>query len=116
MALVSLMTKVSATVPIKSISSLSQPSSFAAINTVPVRNYIKNFFNEKTAIKPVLGWMHQNREKGAGNKTKKLRLNLMRYSEIKRQRTSSYEARMKTEGGRKIIMRRILMDRDHLSG
>ena len=80
------------------------------------RNYMKNFFNAETKVKPVRGWMHQDREKGPGNKHKKLRINLLRYSEIKRQRKSSYEARMQTEGGRKIIMRRILRMKDHLSG
>ena len=80
------------------------------------RNYMNNFFNPDTKIKPVRGWMHQKKEKQAGNRHKKLIINIRRYSEIQRQRTSSYEARMKTEGGRKIIMRRILRMKDHLSG
>ena len=80
------------------------------------RNYMKNFFNKETKMKAVRGWMHQDREKGPGNRHKKLIINIRRYSEIKRQRTASYEARMQTEGGRKIIMRRILRMKDHLSG
>jgi len=90
-----------------------QPTSVLLAQT---RNYIKNFFNAETKVKPVRGWMHQNKEKQAGNKHKKLIINIRRYSEIKRQRTASYEARMQTEGGRKIIMRRILRMKDHLSG
>ena len=80
------------------------------------RNYIKNFFNPDTKIKPVRGWMHQIKEKQAGNRHKKMIIHLRRYSEIQRQRTASYEARMQTVGGRKIIMRRILRMKDHLSG
>ena len=88
----------------------------ASVMLGQTRNYMKNFFNPDTRVKPVRGWMHQDREKGPGNRHKKMIINLRRYSEIKRQRHSSYEARMKTEGGRKIIMRRILRMKDHLSG
>jgi len=120
MALVNLMRKVSMTPCLSSLSPfashlLAQPLT-ASNDLVPTRNYIKNFFNEKTSIKPHLGWMHQNRGVGPGNRTKKLRLTIPSYSEIHRQRRYSYEARMKTEGGRRTIMRRILMGRDHLSG
>ena len=111
MALANLMSKVSLS---SSMSSMS--ASFASVNVFPVRTYLSNFFNDKTAIKPRFGWMHQNRGLPPGNRTKKLRLHHMTYSEIKRQRKASYEARMKTEGGRKIIMRRILMGKDHMSG
>ena len=120
MALVNLMRKVSMTPCLSSLSPfashlLAQPLT-ASNDLVPTRNYIKNFFNEKTSIKPHLGWMHQNRGVGPGNRTKKLRLTIPSYSEIHRQRRYSYEARMKTDGGRRTIMRRILMGRDHLSG
>ena len=80
------------------------------------RTYIKNFFNPETKVKPVRGWMHQKKEMHEGNRHKKLIINIRRYSEIKRQRSCSYEARMQTEGGRKFIMRRILRMKDHLSG
>ena len=115
MALANLMRKVSLTSSISSSSSLL-PTSFASVNISPVRTYLSNFFNDKTAIKPRFGWMHQNRGLPPGNRHKKLRLHIMNYSEIKRQRKASYEARMKTEGGRKIIMRRMLMGKDHMSG
>ena len=81
MALVNLMNKVS----LSHSTYLSNPLIFKNL-LQPVRNYMKNFFNEETKIKPVRGWMHQNREIGAGNRTKKLQLSIMRYSEIKRQR------------------------------
>ena len=117
MALANLMRKVSLTSSMSSMSTSSLlPASFASVNVFPVRTYLSNFFNDKTAIKPRFGWMHQNRGLPPGNRTKKLRLHHMTYSEIKRQRKASYEARMKTEGGRKIIMRRILMGKDHMSG
>ena len=116
MALVNLMRKVSLPPTLLSMESPLLTASVAAINIVPVRSYMKNFFNDKTAIKPARGWMHQDREMGPGNRIKRLRLAIKSYSEIKRQRKFSYEARMKTEGGRRIIMRRILMGRDHLSG
>ena len=117
MALVNLMKKVSFTCTISSLASSSLlPASFASINVAPVRTYLANFFNDKTAIKPRFGWMHQNRGLPPGNKVKKMRLYDMKYSEIKRQRKISYEARMKTEGGRKIIMKKILMGKDHMDG
>ena len=117
MALVNLMRKVSVTSSLSPFASQLLCQSMTASNDlVPSRNYIKNFFNEKTAIKPHRGWMHENRGVGPGNRTKKLQIKIPHYSEIHRQRRYSYEARMKTEGGRKTIMRRILMGRDHLSG
>ena len=113
MALSNLMRRVTS---LSSVSSLSNSLLLPRVEVSLVRTYINNFFNEKTAIKPVRGWMHQNRPRGPGNKHKKMRLTIRSYSEHKRQNCYSYEARMRTEGGRKIIMRRILMGRDHLSG
>ena len=116
MSLVNLMRSMTMSSPITSLANRLLVPRVEVTNTSSVRSYIGNFFNEKTAIKPKLGWMHQNRPKGPGNKHKKMRLTIRNYSELKRQKSYSYEARMKTEGGRRIIMRRILMNRDHLSG
>ena len=116
MSLVNLMRNMTISSPFTSFVSRLLIPKVEVTNTSSVRSYIGNFFNDKTAIKPKLGWMHQNRPKGPGNKHKKMRLTIRNYSELKRQKCFSYEARMNTEGGRKLIMRRILMGRDHLSG
>jgi len=85
-----------------------------SVQPVPLRSYMKNFQNENNNIKPVLGWMHQNRVRQAYGSNAKNRQSLKTYSEVKRW-SYGYESRMKTEGGRKIIMRRILRGKDHLS-
>jgi len=83
----------------------------------PSRSYINNFFNEKTKINLQKGWYGENRVRQGyrQNKTKRMQLHLMKYSEVHRVRSYGWEARMKTEGGRKMIMRKILRGEDHLA-
>eukprot|EP00092_Neocalanus_flemingeri_P031927 GFUD01034686.1.p1 GENE.GFUD01034686.1~~GFUD01034686.1.p1 ORF type:complete len:123 (+),score=26.42 GFUD01034686.1:55-423(+) len=81
----------------------------------PLRTYMDNFNNERTHIKPVLGWMHENRVRQGYRSAKSRREYIASYSEAKRIRSFGWEKRMSTEGGRKIIMRRILRGKDHLA-
>ena len=118
----------------------SVPPSFSRAPTTPTfqpsRSYINNFFNEKTKINLqkvrwylatllvlllvtmlLQGWYGENRVRQGyrQNKTKRMQLHLMKYSEVHRVRSYGWEARMKTEGGRKMIMRKILRGEDHLA-
>jgi len=81
----------------------------------PLRTYIKNFDNDKTAILPTLGWMHQNRARQGYRTKKSKREYFPTYSEAKRVRAFGYDKKMSTEGGRKMIMKRILMNEAYLS-
>ena len=83
----------------------------SALLTSCSRSYMENFQNPKTGVRPIRGWMHQNKALyPEGSK----RNYLMNYSEIKRLKKWGYESRMSTEGGRKMIMRRILRNKDVL--
>jgi len=87
------------------------------LSTAPLRTYIKNFDNEETAIKPPVGWMHQNRSKQGYRTYKSRRAHGPDefYSEVKRVRVYGYDKLMSTEGGRKRIMKKILLGEDCLS-
>eukprot|EP00090_Calanus_glacialis_P028216 TRINITY_DN45391_c0_g1_i1.p1 TRINITY_DN45391_c0_g1~~TRINITY_DN45391_c0_g1_i1.p1 ORF type:complete len:141 (-),score=42.43 TRINITY_DN45391_c0_g1_i1:56-433(-) len=85
------------------------------LTSSPLRTYMKNFDNENNNIPPVHGWMHQNRARQGYRTGKGRREYIATYSDAKRVRTYGWEKRMSTEGGRKMLMRRILRGKDHLA-
>jgi ribosomal protein L34 len=85
------------------------------LTSSPLRTYMKNFNNENNNIGPVFGWMHQNRARQGYRTGKGRREYIATYSDAKRVRTYGWEKRMSSEGGRKMIMRRILRAKDHLA-
>ena len=88
-----------------------------AVNFTPLRTYMDNFNNKNTAIKAPTGWMHKDRAREGyrTDKTRSRREYYQHYSEVKRVRTYGYEKRMSTEGGRKMLMRRMLRGKDDLA-
>ena len=122
MALISMIRKVAmpqisqyVTTPLTPVLAVPLLKFTPVLNFSPLRTYMDNFNNERTHIKPVLGWMHQNRARQAYRTGKGRREYIPSYSEVKRVRSYGWERRMSTEGGRKQIMRRILRGRDHLA-
>jgi len=89
----------------------------AILNYTPLRNFMDNFHNKNNNIKPHIGWMHQDRARQAyrTDKSSRRREYNRTYSEVKRVRTIGFEKRMSTEGGRKMLMRRILRGKDDLA-
>nr|ALS04546.1 mitochondrial putative 39S ribosomal protein L34 [Acartia pacifica] len=87
---------------------INPPTVVAGAGLGGVRTYLKNFHNEKTAVRPPAGWMCKNFGV-LGHRKKDLREHVFKVpSEPKRYRKMSWDYRMKTEGGRRLLMRNIL--------
>ena len=68
-------------------------------------------------IRPRMAWQNQNRRHFQGSQMVYVnRIYLPRLSEVQQRRKSGYEARMCTEGGRRILLRKILRGKDVLGG
>lgn len=80
------------------------------------RSYMKNFEEENTGHRPVSGWRNQNRRHFQGRLYYVNRMTFDRHSEVKQRRKTGYEHRMASEGGRRVILRKILRGKDVLGG
>jgi len=80
-----------------------------------VRTYLKNFYEQGTSLKPPAGWMHRNRRHFQHRNVDTRRNYFPVPSEVKRIRKFGWNARMATWSGRKIIMNRIIKNRDVLT-
>jgi len=88
-----------------------------SFDCTPLRTFMDNFHNKNNNIKPHIGWMHEGRLRQAyrADNYNRRRQYDKTYSEVKRVRKLGWEHRMSTEGGRKMIMRRILRGKDDLA-
>jgi len=77
---------------------------------------MKNFEEENTGYRPVSGWRNRNRRHFQGRDYYVNRMTFDRHSEVKQRRKTGYEQRMTTEGGRRILLRKILRGKDVLGG
>jgi ribosomal protein L34 len=68
-------------------------------------------------IRPKMAWQNQNRlHFQSGRKVYVNRIYLPALSEVQQRRKTGYEARMCTEGGRRILLRKMLRGKDVLGG
>jgi len=100
---------------LKGLTGLSS-SPLAVFAFPPSRSYMKNFEEENTGLRPVAGWRNRNRRHFQGRQYYVNRMNFDRHSEVKQRRKTGYEHRMTTEGGRRILLRKILRGKDVLGG
>merc|ERR1712226_126877 len=89
-------------------------SSITPPSIVPTRTYMKNFEEENTGYRPVVAYRNRDRRHFQNKNFYVNRMYIPRYSEVKRMRKFGYESRMNTEGGRRLIMKKILMHEDVL--
>lgn len=115
MILPRLATRLSPLVRLSGPIHVSNPLPQVACQLQPVRTYIKNFYEEGTAVKPAAGWMHKQGGHFEHRWPDKRRINFKLPNEARRIRLKSYETLMKTTGGREILMKRILYGKDVIS-
>jgi len=93
------------------VSSLNNFWGFSTFIGNSSRSYIRNFWNQKTAM-PVPGHMHKHKRLDSHNKNLYIKLwggdGAWRPSEIARLRKRSYESKMKYKTGREFIMHNMI--------
>jgi len=91
------------------------PLTTAVPMVISCRTYLDNFNNKSTAIPPPREYMHKDRMHFGYGRVYVNRIYLPRVSEVKRIRKLHWNSRMATEGGRMIIMRKKLRQKDILA-
>jgi len=84
--------------------------------TMVCRTYMKNFTERNNGHRPRVAWHGKNLHHMQNKLPYHVRMYLPRLSEVKQRRKYGYEQRMETEGGRRILLRKILRGKDVLGG